>query len=113
SGPRHCSQIETGPAARSAPQLRQRRGRAVSEDRVVIGAAVDVIETSTKKAPAMNAAGDRFLAPCLTWRQYAANHHGNSCRPQDSLGSGEVKPGIGARSRPVPTLKRGLGETLS
>src|SRR5438876_10142316 len=23
----------------------------------------------------MPAAGGRFLAPCLTWRQYAANHH--------------------------------------
>src|SRR5438093_982640 len=71
-----------------------------------------------KKAPAMNAAGGRFLAPCLTWRQYAANHHGNSCRPQDSLGSGEVKPWIGAGQAgdrgelkpPVHTLKRVLGE---
>src|SRR5207247_2396403 len=29
-----------------------------------------------KKTPATTAAGGRFLAPCLTWRQYAANHHG-------------------------------------
>src|SRR5439155_18135713 len=48
SGPRHCSQIETGPAARSAPQLRQRSGRALSKAREATGAVVDVIETSTK-----------------------------------------------------------------
>src|SRR6266571_4394807 len=48
SGPRHCSQIETGPAARSAPQLRQRSGRALSQAREATGAVVDVIETSTK-----------------------------------------------------------------
>jgi len=28
-----------------------------------------------KKTRATTAAGDRFLAPCLTWRQYAAKHH--------------------------------------
>ena len=49
SGPRQCSQIETGPAARSAPQLRQRRGSALSEARAVAGTVVDVMETSTKK----------------------------------------------------------------
>src|SRR5207247_9919510 len=78
SGPRHASQIATGAAWRSAPQLRQRSGRAASESRRVTGAAVMVIETSNKKTRATNAAGGRFLAPCLTWRQYAANHHGTS-----------------------------------
>src|SRR6266704_2295580 len=33
------------------------------------------MSTSTKKPGQREAAGDRFLAPCLTWRQYAANHH--------------------------------------
>src|SRR5467141_3100587 len=31
-----------------------------------------------KKTRATTAAGGRFLAPCLTWRQYAANHHESS-----------------------------------
>src|SRR3989454_7982725 len=32
-------------------------------------------ERLKQKSPGNNAAGGRFLAPCLTWRQYAANHH--------------------------------------
>src|SRR5438128_8511269 len=33
------------------------------------------VSLKNRKARAMPAAGGRFLAPCLTWRQYAANHH--------------------------------------
>ena len=41
--------METGAAACSAPQLRQRSGRALSDAGELIGVVVDVIETSTKK----------------------------------------------------------------
>src|SRR5207247_2891460 len=61
SGPRHASQIATGAAWRSAPQLRQRSGRAASESRQVTGAAVMVIETSKQKPRAHNTSGGRLL----------------------------------------------------
>src|SRR6266513_2672446 len=34
-----------------------------------------------KKSPGNERRGRSLFSPCLTWRQYAANHHGNSCRP--------------------------------
>src|SRR5947208_522508 len=48
-----------------------------------------------------SAAGGRFLAPCLTWRQYATNHHGGS-RYVCSLVT--VKPGD--RQAAVPGYAR-------
>ena len=36
------------------------------------------------------AAGYRFLAPCLTWRQYAATHHGASIVERMLIVSGGV-----------------------
>src|SRR3989454_7921177 len=74
SGPRHSSQIASGAAGRSAPQLRQRSGRAVSGGEAMVAGIVSL----NRKTRATTAAGGRFLAPCLTWRQYAANHHETS-----------------------------------
>src|SRR6185437_16252381 len=45
-----------------------------------------------KKTRATTAAGGRFLAPCLTWRQYAANHHESSIvLTNNSRGPRDVK----------------------
>src|SRR5438094_1754952 len=61
-GPRHCPQMAVGAGARSAPQARQRSGRAVSGGETMADGVASI----------------RFLAPCLTWRQYAPNHHESS-----------------------------------
>jgi len=42
----------------------------------VVVAAIDLPQQ--KNPGENNAAGGRFLALCLTWRQYAANHHETS-----------------------------------
>src|SRR4029077_16198150 len=60
-----------------------------------------------KKTRATTAAGGRFLAPCLTWRQYAANHHEssivelNNTRPSNRP-QPEPPPPRSAGSRPAP-----------
>src|SRR5437016_113388 len=61
-------------AARSVPRPRQRSGRAVSGGEAMVAG----ISSLNKKTRATTAAGGRFLAPCLTWRQYAAKHHESS-----------------------------------
>src|SRR5213076_3478987 len=57
-----------------------------------------------KKTPATTAAGGRFLAPCLTWRQYAANHHGGF-----RLYVHTYREAGGASSRDPPRRPRGNG----
>src|SRR3989449_8946028 len=92
--------------AETLPADRDRRGR-------VAGAAVPAAQRSgargggggrrrgggerrghrftNKKARATNAAGGRFLAPCLTWRQYAATHH------ESSVVDGNISRGLRRR----------------
>lgn len=44
--------------------------------------------TRTKKArQRRNSRPGRFLAPCLTWRQYASNHHESNCKVQARMES--------------------------
>src|SRR5207302_2475791 len=57
-GPRHSSQIAIAAAARSAPQLRHRSGRAVSGGEAMEAC---VIREPQQKTRATNAAGGRFL----------------------------------------------------
>src|SRR2546422_903557 len=54
------------------------------------------VSLKNRKARAMRAAGGRFLAPCLTWRQYAANHHERFRCYVDTY-----------RERPGPSRRRG------
>src|SRR2546422_2130716 len=67
-----------------------------------------------KKTRATTAAGGRFLAPCLTWRQYAANHHessivltNNSRGPWDVKSSGTTSHAT--RPEPGPARRRACG----
>src|SRR2546422_5541711 len=62
-----------------------------------------------KKTRATTAAGGRFLAPCLTWRQYAANHHEssivltNNTRPSNRPQPEPLPPpSAGSRRAPAP-----------
>src|SRR5213076_1113093 len=80
SGPRHSSQTAIGAGARSAPQARQRSGRAVSGGETMADGVASI----------------RFLAPCLTWRQYAPNHHESSIvNRKYRSGTGQVNHPLG------------------
>src|SRR5216683_3512139 len=105
SGPRQCAQIATGAGAYSAPQLRQRSGRAVSGR--VLGAAgpagpagpaiavsCSAIGPPQQKSPGNRGRGRSLFSSCLTWQQYAANHHEASIvTDKMTPAAAPVKPG--------------------